>query len=62
MLEEKARFKGFTFSSVDDFITPENREAWSRSWEVSLCRQTLILAEYNQVVAEVECALTQFLA
>ena len=41
---------------------PENREAWSRSWEASLCRQTTILAEYDQVVAEVERMLTRFLA
>jgi len=62
VLEEKAHFKGFTFSSVTDFLTPENREAWSRSWEASLCRQTSILAEYDQVVAEVERMLTRFLA
>ncbi|MDY6875929.1 MAG: nucleotidyl transferase AbiEii/AbiGii toxin family protein [Chloroflexota bacterium] len=62
VLEEKAHFKGFTFSSVTDFLTPKNREAWSRSWEASLCRQTSILAEYDQVVAEVERMLTQFLA
>jgi len=62
VLEEKAHFKGFTFSSVTDFFTPENREAWSRSWEASLCRQTPVLAEYDQIVAEVERMLTEFLA
>jgi len=61
VLEEKARFKGFIFSSVTDFLTPENCETWARSWEASLRRQTSVLAEYDQVVAEVERALTQFL-
>ena len=62
VLEEKAHFEGFTFSSVTDFLTPENREAWSRSWEASLRRQAPALAEYDQVVAEVERMLTDFLA
>jgi len=62
VLEEKARFKGFTFSGVADFLTPENREAWARSWEASLRRQASVLAEYSQVVIEVECALTDLLA
>ncbi len=59
-LAEKARYKGFTFSSVADFLTPENRDAWARSWEASLRRQVSVLAQYDQVVAEVERALTDF--
>jgi len=62
VLDEKARFKGLTFNSATDFLTPENREAWSRSWEASLRRQSPTLAEYDQVVAEVERMLTDFLA
>ena len=61
VLEEKARYKGFTFGSVADFLTPENREAWARSWEASVRQQVSVLAEYDQVVAEVEGALTDFL-
>lgn len=60
-LEEKARYKGFAFSSVADFLTPENREAWARSWEASVRQQVPVLAEYDQVIAEVENALTDFL-
>ena len=62
VLAEKARFKGFTFHSVADFLTPENREAWVRSWEASLRRQVFALVEYEQAVAEVERVLKDFLA
>jgi len=61
VLEDKARFKDFAFSNVTDFLTPENRDAWARSWEASLRRQVSVLAEYDQVVAEVEHALAEFL-
>jgi predicted nucleotidyltransferase component of viral defense system len=60
-LVEKARFKDFTFSGVADFLTPENRRTWAQSWEPSLHRQISVLADYNQVVAEVEHALADFL-
>jgi predicted nucleotidyltransferase component of viral defense system len=62
VLEEKARYKGFTFDSVAAFLTPENRQTWASSWEASLRRQVSIVAEYDQVVAEVERALADFLA
>jgi len=61
VLAEKARYKGFTFSSANDFLTTENRETWARSWEASLCRQVSALAEYDQVIAEAERALADFL-
>ena len=61
VLAEKARYKGFTFSNAADFLTPENREAWARSWEASLRRQVSTLEEYDQAVADVERALTDFL-
>ncbi len=61
VLAEKARYKGFTFSNAADFLTPENREAWARSWEASLRRQVSTLVEYDQAVADVERALTDFL-
>ena len=61
VLAEKARYKGFTFSNAADFLTPENREAWARSWEASLRRQVFTLVEYDQAVADVERALTDFL-
>ncbi len=60
-LAEKARYKGFTYSGVADFITPENQQTWERSWEPSLFRQVPVLVEYDQVVVEVERALTDFL-
>jgi len=62
VLVEKARFKGFTFRSVADFLTPENQESWEQSWEVSLRRQVSTIAEYDRVVVETERALTDFLA
>jgi predicted nucleotidyltransferase component of viral defense system len=62
VLTEKARYKGLAFSGVADFLTPENRETWARSWEASLRRQVSAPAEYDQVVAEVEYALAGFLA
>ena len=62
VLAEKARYKGFIFGSVSDFLTPENREIWAQSWEASLRRQVPVIAEYGQVVAEVERALADFLA
>ena len=61
VLTEKARYKGFAFSHVADFLTPENRGTWARSWEASLRRQVPVVAEYEQVVAQVERALTDFL-
>jgi len=61
VLVEKARYKGFPFRGVADFLTPENREVWASSWEASLHRQTPILAPYDQVVVEVEGALKDFL-
>lgn len=60
-LVEKARYKGFTFSSVADFLTSENQRTWARSWEPSLYRQVSILAGYDQVIIEVERALRNFL-
>ncbi len=60
-LAEKARYKGFTFNSMADFITPENRQTWARSWEPTLYRQVSVLPEYDHVVAEVERALTDLL-
>jgi predicted nucleotidyltransferase component of viral defense system len=62
VLAEKARYKEFVFNDVTDFLTPENREAWAKSWEASLRRQVSMVAEYEQVVAEVEHALMDFLA
>jgi len=62
VLAEKARYKGFVFGGVTDFLTPENREIWAQSWEASLRRQVPVIAEYGQVVAEVERALADFLA
>jgi predicted nucleotidyltransferase component of viral defense system len=61
VLTEKAQYKGFTFSSANDFLTTENRETWARSWEASLRRQVPVLAEYDQVIAEAERALVDFL-
>jgi predicted nucleotidyltransferase component of viral defense system len=60
-LVEKAHHKGFTFSRVADFLTPQNRQIWARSWEPSLQRQIPLLPGYDDVVAEVERALTDFL-
>ncbi len=60
-LEEKAHYKGFSFGSVADFLTLENREAWARSWEASVRRQVSVPTKYDRVVAEVESALTDFL-
>lgn len=62
VLSEKARYKDLTFSNVDDFLTPENREAWSLSWEASLRRQVAVLDEYDEVVAKVESALAHLIA
>jgi hypothetical protein len=61
-LVAKAHHKGFTFSTVADFLTPQNRQIWARSWEPSLQRQIPVLAGYDEVVAEVERALIDFLA
>ncbi len=61
-LVAKAHHKGFTFSRVDDFLTLQNRQIWARSWEPSLQRQIPVLAGYDEVVAEVERALIDFLA
>ena len=61
VLTEKARYKGFTFSDVDDFLTSENRGAWAHSWEALLRRQVFVLAEYDQVIDEVESALRELL-
>jgi predicted nucleotidyltransferase component of viral defense system len=60
-LIEKAHYKGFTFSSVADFLTSDNRRTWARSWEPSLYRQVSTLARYDQVIIEVERALRNFL-
>jgi len=57
-LVEKAGYKGYAFGALSDFLTPKNREAWARSWKASLWRQVSVLAEYDQVVVEVERALT----
>jgi predicted nucleotidyltransferase component of viral defense system len=62
VLAEKARYKEFVFNDVTDFLTPENRAAWARSWNASLRRQVSVVAEYEQVIAEVERALIDFLA
>jgi predicted nucleotidyltransferase component of viral defense system len=62
VLVEKARYKGFRFSSATDFLTPKNKEAWKGSWEASLRHQVSVVVEYDQVIAEVEQALTDFLA
>jgi len=62
VLLEKIRLKGFTFGSVDDFLTWENRETWARSWVPSLYRRVVNVAEYERVIAQVEEALTEFLA
>lgn len=61
-LVAKAHHKGFTFSRVADFLTLQNRGIWARSWEPSLLHQLPVLAGYDEVVAEVERALTDFLA
>ena len=61
VLAEKAHYKGFAFNSPADFLTPRNREAWVRSWEPSLRQQVRSLAKYDQVIAEVEQALSAFL-
>jgi predicted nucleotidyltransferase component of viral defense system len=61
VLADKARYKGFHFSSVDDVLTPENRQSWSRSWEASLRRQVAVVTEYKQVIAEVESVLARLL-
>jgi predicted nucleotidyltransferase component of viral defense system len=61
VLAEKARYKGFSFSDVDDFLTSENRDAWSRAWEGSLRRQVAVVADCNQVIAEVESVLSGLL-
>ena len=61
VLVEKVRYKGFTFGGLDDFLTPENRAAWAGSWDASLRRQVSVLAEYDQVIAEVESVLRDFL-
>lgn len=60
-LVAKAHHKGFTFSKLDDFLTLQNRQIWARSWEPSLQRQIPVLAGYDEVVAEVERALIDFL-
>jgi predicted nucleotidyltransferase component of viral defense system len=62
VLDEKTRYKGFTYSRASDFITPENRQTWARSWKASLYRQVAVPVEYDQVVVEVERALTDFLS
>ena len=62
VLVKKTRYKHFAFETVTDFLTPENRDAWAKSWDASLRRQVSVVPEYAQAVAEVERALTDFLS
>ena len=61
VLAEKARHKGFVFHDLTSFLTPENRDAWAKSWDAALRRQVSLVPAYEQVIAEVERALTGFL-
>ena len=61
VLDTKAQFKGYPFSGVDDFLTAENRQSWSVSWDASLSRQVPAVAAYSEVIGEVERLLTDLL-
>ncbi len=51
-LDQKCQYKGYTYSNVDDFLSPAHRPDLERTWTASLQFQTRNLPAYE--VAETE--------
>lgn len=60
-LEEKSRFKGYSYAGVDDFLRTAHREDLERTWTASLEYQTRTLPKYRTVERELRKWITEFL-
>jgi len=61
MLEEKCRFKGYTFSSAEDFLAPARREGMPGAWTVSLQHLVSSVPPYEAVVEDLSSLLAEWL-
>jgi predicted nucleotidyltransferase component of viral defense system len=56
-LEEKCRYKGYTFSSAGDFLLPAQRAGMAGAWQTSLRHLASSFPSYEIVVAELQALL-----
>jgi len=61
VLEEKCRYKGYTFSSAGDFLLPARRVGMSEAWITSLQHLVSSPPAYEAVVADLETLLPDWL-
>jgi hypothetical protein len=61
-LEAKSRFKGYSYSGVDDFLSPAHRSDLERTWTASLAYQTHVLPPYRTAEKELRDWLADFLS
>jgi len=60
-LEKKCSYKGYAFSSTDDFLLPARRVGMSDAWSSSLQRLVPSLPSYEAMVAELQILLANWL-
>ncbi|MBO9370791.1 MAG: nucleotidyl transferase AbiEii/AbiGii toxin family protein [Chloroflexi bacterium] len=60
-LEEKCRYKGYTFSSPEDFLTRARRENMEATWVASLRPLTPSLPDYGTVMKDLSSLLPDWL-
>ena len=53
-LEAKCRYKGYTFSSTDDFLSPARRSGMAEAWDASLKHLISSMPPYESAVEDLE--------
>ncbi len=61
VLEEKCRFKGYSFSSAEDFLAPARREGMRGAWARSLQHLVSSVPSYEAVVEDLSSVLAEWL-
>jgi len=61
VLREKCRYKGYVFSSADDFLAPARREGMADAWTRSLQHLVSSLPSYETVVGDLPSLLSEWL-
>lgn len=61
VLREKCRFKGYTFSSAEDFLAPARRKGMPRAWINSLQHLVPSMPSYELVMEDLSSLLMEWL-
>lgn len=61
VLDKKCRYKGYTFSSAEDFLLPARREGMSEAWDTSLQHLVSMLPPYEVVMTDLQSLLPKWL-